>query len=148
MERRVVTVVSGYFNPLHIGHLRLLDSAREAGDIVVVIVNNDEQQILKKGRVIMPEGDRASIVAALRPVDEVVLSIDTDTTVRKTLETIAMRYRDDRIVFANGGDRSDSSVVPEAEICDRYSIEMVFDLGGGDKADSSSRINQTLGLED
>jgi cytidyltransferase-like protein len=143
-------IVSGYFNPLHIGHLRLLQAAAAAGDRLVVIVNNDAQQEMKKGRVIMAEQDRRDIVAAIGIVDEAIVAVDADRTVSATIEVIAQRERavlgpDRRIVFGNGGDRDSAAVVPEQGVCDRYGIEMVFDMGGTDKADSSSRINEALG---
>ena len=138
-------IVSGYFNPLHIGHLRLLQAGAAAGDRLVVIVNNDAQQVMKKGKVIMPEADRREIVAALRMVDEAVVAIDADRTVRATIELIAAREAGNRVVFGNGGDRDAAAEVPEAEVCQRLGIEMVFDMGGTDKADSSSRINEALG---
>lgn len=138
-------IVSGYFNPLHIGHLRLLRAGAAAGDRLVVIVNNDAQQVMKKGKVIMPEGDRREIVAALRMVDEAIVAIDTDRTVRATIELIARQEAGNRVVFGNGGDRDAAAEVPEAEVCERLGIEMVFDMGGTDKADSSSRINEALG---
>lgn len=150
MESSTATtvIVSGYFNPVHIGHLRLLQAARAAGDRLVVIVNNDRQQQRKKGRVIMPEADRRDIVAAIGIVDEAVVAVDDDETVIATIEQIARAERaadpDRRIVFGNGGDRDSAAVVPEQAVCDRYGIEMVFDMGGTDKADSSSRINQAL----
>jgi putative ATPase len=145
-------IVSGYFNPLHIGHLRLLQAARAAGDRLVVIVNNDHQQVLKKGAVIMPEGDRQAIVAALGVVDQAVVAVDEDRTVRATIEQIARAERaafgeDRRLVFGNGGDRDSAAVVPEQDVCDRYGIEMVFDMGGTDKADSSTRINAALAAD-
>ncbi|HUG83523.1 MAG TPA: adenylyltransferase/cytidyltransferase family protein [Euzebya sp.] len=139
-------IVSGYFNPLHIGHLRLLQAARAAGDKLVVIVNNDAQQQLKKGRVIMSQDDRREIVAAIGIVDEAIIAVDEDETIRATLAAIAEREAGNRLVFGNGGDRDSAGAVPETEVCERYGITMVFDMGGTNKADSSSRINDALGI--
>jgi glycerol-3-phosphate cytidylyltransferase/D-beta-D-heptose 7-phosphate kinase/D-beta-D-heptose 1-phosphate adenosyltransferase len=144
-SRPTTVIVSGYFNPLHIGHLRMLQAGRAAGDKLVVIVNNDVQQVLKKGSVIMPEGDRREIVAAIGIVDEAVIAVDDDATVIASIELIARREEGRRLLFGNGGDRDSAAVVPEQEVCDRYGVEMVFDMGGTDKADSSSRINEALG---
>jgi len=138
-------IVSGFFNPLHGGHLDMIEAARKMGDKLIVVVNNDEQQILKKGKVILTEQNRARLLSALRDVDEVVVAIDNDPTVIKTLEMIASRYPNEKLVFANGGDRDSARVVPETEICKKYGIGMVFGVGGQEKADSSTRINQALG---
>ncbi|WP_370327765.1 adenylyltransferase/cytidyltransferase family protein [Euzebya sp.] len=143
-SRPTTVIVSGYFNPFHIGHLRLLQAAAEAGDRLVVIVNNDVQQRMKKGRIIMTESDRREIVAAIGIVDEAVIAVDDDRTVIRTIEQIAQREQGSRLVFGNGGDRDSAAVVPEQEVCDRYGIEMVFDMGGTDKADSSTRITSAM----
>lgn len=141
-----VIIVSGYFNPLHGGHLDMIEAARAMGDKLVVVVNNDHQQMLKKGKIILDEKNRLRLLRALRDVNEVVLSIDEDPTIIKTLEMIARNHPGDELVFANGGDRDSEKTIPEAEVCHRYNIEMRFDAGAG-KPDSSSRINQATGHE-
>ncbi len=141
-----VVIVSGYFNPLHGGHLDMIEAAAQMGDKLVVIVNNDIQQVLKKDKVILSELNRSRLVRALRDVDEVVVSIDQDPPIIKTLESVARMYPNDELVFANGGDdRGSEKEVPETEICHAYGIEVVFGVGGTNKADSSTRINQALG---
>jgi cytidyltransferase-like protein len=142
-----VVIVSGYFNPLHGGHLDMIEAARALGDKLIVIVNNDHQQHLKKGKIILDEKNRLRLMRALRDVNEVVLSIDEDPTIIKTLEMVAKQHPGDELVFANGGDRDSSKEVPETAICEQYGIEMVFDAGGVLKADSSTRINQETGHE-
>ena len=141
-----VIIVSGYFNPLHGGHLDMIESARAMGDKLIVIVNNDKQQLLKKGKIILDEKNRLRLMRALRDVNEVVLSVDEDPPVIKTLEQIAIQHPGDELVFANGGDRDSVNTIPEAEICRKYNIEMRFDAGEG-KPDSSTRINQAVGHE-
>lgn len=140
-----VVVVSGFFNPLHGGHLDMIEAAAKLGDRLIVVVNNDKQQVEKKGKVILQETSRARLLRALRVVDEVVIALDQDMTVIKTLEFLASQYPDDEMVFANGGDRDSAKVVPEAEVCAQYGIEMLFGVGGDNKKDSSTRINQALG---
>jgi len=144
-----IIIESGFFNPLHGGHLDMIEAGAKLGDKLIVIVNNDEQQVIKKGKVILDELNRARLIGALRAVDEVVISIDEDPTVIKTLEKIALQYPDDELVFANGGDRDSEKVIPEAEVCHKYNIEMIFGVGfevrGLIKPDSSTRINQALG---
>ena len=126
-----VVAVSVYFDPIPVGHLDYLEMSKKLGDKLVVIVNNNNQCVLKKGKPFMDEDDRVRIVKSLSIVDEVFLSIDTDKTVCKSLEAIKPD------VFANGGDRA-TSEVPESHICDKYSIEMIDGLG--DKIRSSSSL--------
>lgn len=128
--------VSGYFMYLHKGHVRLFKAAKELGDKLVVIVNSDAQQKMKKGKIIMPEEDRVELISAIRYVDEVVVAIDEDRTVCKTLEKVKPD------IFANGGDRVDGNV-PEADTCKKNGIEMRYNVGG-EKVDSSSRIFDEL----
>ena len=146
-----VVIVSGYFNPLHGGHLDMIEAARQLGDRLIVIVNNDKQQILKKGKIILDEENRTRLIRALRDVDEVVLSIDEESPVTNTLELIAKQHPDVELVFANGGDRDSEKVIPETDICNLYGITTVFGVGtdirGLVKPDSSSRINQAIGHE-
>lgn len=125
----------------------MIEAGAAMGDKLIVIVNNDAQQLLKKGKIILEAENRARVMAALRDVDEVIVSIDEDPTVIKTLEHIAQKYPDDELVFANGGDRDSEKAIPEGEVCKKYSIELVFGVGGDNKADSSTRINQATGNE-
>lgn len=140
-----VVIVSGFFNPLHGGHLDMIEAAARMGDKLVVVVNNDQQQVMKKGKIILDESNRSRLLGALRDVDEVIVSIDQDPTVIRTLEMIASKYPDDELVFANGGDRDSEKAIPETEVCRANNIAMVFGVGGDEKADSSTRINQALG---
>lgn len=147
-----IVIVSGYFNPLHGGHLDMIEAAAKLGDRLVVIVNNDEQAVMKKGKVILEEQNRLRLIAALRDVDEAMLSIDTeDTSQTRTLESIRAKYPEDEIIFANGGDRSAGLTLPQNEyaMCEKCHIEMVFGVGSHEveKRDSSTRINQALGHE-
>ena len=132
MSNKIIRVaVSGYFDPIHIGHLDYLELAKKLGDKLVVIVNNNHQCKLKKGKPFMDELDRMRIVESLGIVDEVFLSIDSDRSVCKSLEEIKPD------IFANGGDRA-TSEVPESVVCKKYDIEMVDGLG--DKIRSSSSM--------
>lgn len=147
-----VVIVSGFFNPLHGGHLDMIEAAAKMGDRLVVIVNNDEQQLLKKGKIILDQDNRTRLIRALRDVDEVVLSIDNDPPVINTLEFLANQYHGEELIFANGGDRDSMKAIPETDVCNKYGIELKFGVGtdirGLVKPDSSTRINQELGLQD
>ena len=123
----------------------MIEAAALMGDKLIVVVNNDAQQIIKKGKIILNEQNRARLIGALRMVDDVVISVDEDPTVIKTLQMIAIQHPDDELVFANGGDRDSEKVIPETDVCQRYKIKMAMGVGGTEKADSSTRINQALG---
>ena len=141
------TIVSGYFNPLHGGHLDMIETAAQLGDNLIVVVNNDVQQMQKKGKIILNQDNRSRLMAALKNVDEVIVSIDQDPTQIQTLGMIADKYPNDELVFANGGDRDSDKAIPETAICEERGIELVFGMGEG-KPDSSTRINQATGDEE
>lgn len=146
MERTTAVIVSGFFSPLHEGHLDMIEGAAALGDKLIVIVNNNDQQVAKKGQIIMEEEARLRIVNALRVVDDAFIAVDEDRTVSASLKLIADKYSDHRLIFANGGDRV-PDFVPESPVCEKHDIEMVFGTGGDNKADSSSRINMAMGIE-
>ncbi len=123
--------ISGYFDPLHVGHIEYINKAKKLGDYLVVIVNNNLQCKLKKGKFFMDENDRVEIVKNLKSVDEVFLSIDSDKTVCKSLEKLKPS------IFANGGDRKNYEI-PESKVCSMNSIEIIDGLG--DKIRSSSDL--------
>jgi cytidyltransferase-like protein len=137
-------IVSGYFNPLHVGHLDLMESGRALAAGLIVIVNNDEQQLRKKGRIIQDEAARLRIVQALRVVDQALVAVDDDGTVCATLEALRAQHPEAELVFGNGGDRSSPETTPEAEVCARLGIRVVYGVGGEAKADASSRIIAAL----
>jgi cytidyltransferase-like protein len=126
-----IVCISGYFDPVHVGHIEYMKQAKALGDYLVVIVNNDHQASLKKGKAFMPGVERVKVIEAMRMVDKVVLSVDTDRTVRETLRTIEPRPH----IFANGGDQTNQSI-PETEVCNELGISLVDGLG--DKIQSSS----------
>jgi len=129
----------------------MIEAAHAMGDKLIVIVNNDKQQMLKKGKIILDEKNRLRLMRALRDVNEAVLSIDEDPTVIRTIEHIAKQHPEDQLIFAQGGDRNSDKVNPEAEVCREYDIEIVYGVGtdvrGFVKPDSSTRINQATGHE-
>ena len=125
-----VVATSGYFDPLHVGHLECLELASELGDRLIVIVNSDLQAKQKKGKSFMMEEDRLKIVAALRCVDEVFLSIDKDSTQCESLKHLKPD------IFAKGGDRT-SDEIPELSICRELGIRIVDGLGKKIRSSSS-----------
>ncbi len=117
-----IVATSGYFDPLHVGHLECLELAKELGDKLIVIVNSDHQARLKKGKPFIKEADRLKIVSALKCVDEVFLSIDKDKSQCESLKKIKPH------IFAKGGDRT-SDEIPESKVCKQYNIQIIDGLG-------------------
>ena len=136
-----VGIISGYFNPIHVGHIDLIERSKEVVDVLYVIVNSDYQRELKGSKEFMSEGERSRIVSSIKGVTGVFLSIDMDRSVCKSL---GMVYRDVssyysgydlEFKFINGGDRSNGEI-PEVGICEELGIEILD--GFGDKVQSSS----------
>ena len=123
--------VSGYFDPLHVGHLEYFERAKELGDELIVIVNNDQQATMKKGKPFMREDERVKIIQSLQVVDQVVLSIDKDRSVCETLRTMSPTPH----MFCNAGDQT-NNFIPERKICNELGISLVDGLG--EKIQSSS----------
>ena len=136
MKKLKAIIVSGYFNPLHKGHLELFEEAKSKGDVLWVIVNNDHQRKLKGSKEFMKEDERITIIKAIGIVDKAFISIDTDKTQCKTLAFLAkknnMKYD---LFFANGGDQNNNSI-PEVSVCKKENIQLIEGLG--DKIQSSS----------
>ena len=136
MNERIVAV-SGGFDPIHVGHVRMIQAAAKLGTRLVVIVNNDEFLMRKKGYVFMPLAERMEIVRAMKCVNMVIEAIDSDQTVCESLRFVNPH------VFANGGDRKGASGIPEAAVCQELSISMEFNVGGGKVQSSSTLVSNS-----
>ena len=135
MKKKAI-IVSGYFNPIHKGHLEYFQNAKKLADVLFVIVNNDHQRALKQSKEFQLEQERMLIVSSLRMVDTAILSIDTDRTVCATIASIAKDYGQEfDLAFANGGDQNNNTI-PERPICEKMGIALLDGLG--DKIQSSS----------
>jgi len=138
-----VVLISGYFNPIHTGHLDYIKAASELGDKLVVIVNNDKQVKLKGSKPFMNEFDRMRIVSAVKGVDKAFLSIDEGGSVVETLKFLyneyAVDYFFDSMTFCNGGDRTKGNS-PEEQFCEWRGIKTVYNVGGGKTQSSSSLL--------
>jgi cytidyltransferase-like protein len=131
-----VVIVSGYFNPVHKGHIEYFNKSKSYGDKLYVIVNSDLQRELKGSKEFQDEGERFLIIDNLKMVDKTILSIDKDRTVCETLRMIHSEYgKDVELFFTNGGDQNNDTI-PEKPICDELGIKLIDGLG--DKIQSSS----------
>ena len=129
-------IVSGYFNPLHKGHIELFYKAKEKGEKLIVIINNDNQRTLKGSKEFMLQEERMLIIKELKITDEVILSIDEDKTVCATIQKIHNEFSSQyKLFFANGGDQNNDSI-PEVKVCKDLGIGLIQELG--DKIQSSS----------
>lgn len=135
MKKKAI-IVSGYFNPIHKGHLEYFNNAKSLADELFVIVNSDFQRTLKGSKEFQNEDERLFIVKNIKAVDKAIISIDKDRTVCESIRFIEEKYGDDYIFsFANGGDQNNNSI-PEAKICSELKINLIDGLG--DKIQSSS----------
>jgi cytidyltransferase-like protein len=135
MKQKAI-IVSGYFNPIHKGHIEYFKNAKANGDYLIVIVNSDYQRALKGSKEFQKQDERIFIVSNIKSVDQVFLSIDKDRTVCETLKLIHEKMSNDcELAFANGGDQNNDSI-PEAPLCDELDIELIDKLGS--KIQSSS----------
>ena len=136
-----VVAVSGGFDPIHVGHLRMFEAAKELGDFLVVIINNDNWLKAKKGYMFMPEKERVEIIEAIKYVDAVMLTShkknDKDTSVARELGWL------NPTIFANGGDRK-KAVTAEDKVCKLQGIKQVFGVGGGKVRSSSELVKKCL----
>jgi len=136
MSKPKTIIVSGYFNPLHKGHIELLKKAKEVGDQLWVIVNSDLQRELKGSKAFMDQDERLIIISAIGIVDKALISIDKDKTQCTTLANLADKYSTEyELYFANGGDQNNDSI-PEVSVCREKGIRLLEGLG--EKIQSSS----------
>lgn len=135
MKKKAI-IVSGYFNPIHKGHIEYFKNAKALCDKLFVIVNNDHQRELKGSKPFQDEQERLIIVSNIKAVDEAILSIDKDRTVCESIRQIMIEYGAKyKLSFANGGDQSNDTI-PEAELCEDLGISLIDNLG--EKIQSSS----------
>ena len=142
MKKQKAIIVSGYFNPIHKGHLEYFNNAKAIADQLFVIVNNDHQRELKGSKEFQDENERMIIVSNIKAVDKAILSIDTDRTVCATIKMIAEQYGSEfELGFANGGDQNNDTI-PEKPICALMNVALIDGLG--DKIQSSSWLLKKL----
>jgi cytidyltransferase-like protein len=140
-KKKIVVAVSGGFDPIHIGHIRLFQEAKKLGDRLVVILNNDHWLRKKKGKEFMPAEERKEIIEALECVDEVFISEHTENSKDVSVCNELLKIKPH--IFANGGDRKpENNDLPplEYKVCNDLGIKMVFNVGHGGKVRSSSEL--------
>ena len=134
-------MVSGGFDPIHIGHIRYIKEAKKLGDFLVVVLNNDNWLRMKKGKEFMCENERKEILEAIAEVDQVIISGHTKNTKDKSVCEEIKKVRPH--IFANGGDRKpDGDPVPEVALCEELNIKMFYNIGYGGKVRSSSELTK------
>ncbi len=139
--KKMAIIVSGYFNPLHKGHLEYFNNAKALCDVLFVIVNSDYQRKLKGSKPFQDEQERLLIVSNIKAVDKAILSIDKDRTVCESIRLLVNQYGSDYdFAFANGGDQNNETI-PESPVCVDLGVALVDGLG--DKIQSSRWLLQT-----
>jgi D-beta-D-heptose 7-phosphate kinase/D-beta-D-heptose 1-phosphate adenosyltransferase len=142
VQKQKAIIVSGYFNPIHKGHLEYFNNAKAMADLLFVIVNNDHQRELKGSKEFQDEKERMIIVSNIKAVDKAILSIDTDRTVCATIKMIAEQFGEEfELGFANGGDQNNDTI-PERAVCEEMNVALIDGLG--DKIQSSSWLLKKL----
>ena len=142
MKKQKAIIVSGYFNPIHKGHLEYFNNAKAIADKLFVIVNNDHQRALKGSREFQDESERMIIVSNIKAVDKAILSVDKDRTVCATIQMMAEQYGNEfDLGFANGGDQNNETI-PERTVCEEMNVALIDGLG--DKIQSSSWLLKKL----
>ncbi len=136
-KEAVVVAISGGFDPIHVGHIRYIKEAKKLGDVLIVIINNDNWLVKKKGYAFMSEAERKEIVESIIGVDKVVITRHVKDTEDKSVCDMLRELRPN--IFANGGDRFEDNI-PEVAVCREIGCEMVFNVGAGGKIQSSSDL--------
>lgn len=151
-KSKKIVMVSGGFDPVHIGHVRLFNEAKKLGDELVLYLNNDNWLRAKKGFVFMPEHERKEIIEALEAVDRVIISDHEENTTDMSVCMGLLKIKPH--IFANGGDRDekdannpDSSLYKERKIHKKLGIQMVYNVGHGGKVQSSSALVKKVKLK-
>ena len=137
---KTIAIVSGGFDPIHPGHIMMMEECKKFSDYLIVGLNSDIWLTRKKGNFFMDMKNRSYVVSRLRVVDEIMEFNDDDNSASDLLKKVTEKYPDSKVIFANGGDRSDPSKVRELEMAEKLKIELKFGVGGNHKESSSSDL--------
>ncbi len=137
---KVISIVSGGFDPIHPGHIMMMEECKKFSDYLIVGVNSNKWLTRKKGNFFMDINHRLYVVSRLKSVEETMEFNDDDETASDLLRKVFSKYKKEKIIFANGGDRSDPSKVRELKVAEELGIELKFGVGGNHKESSSSDL--------
>tara|TARA_B100000131_G_scaffold67179_1_gene63445 strand:+ start:806 stop:1243 length:438 start_codon:yes stop_codon:yes gene_type:complete len=140
-----IIILSGGFDPVHIGHVRMFEAAKGLDAMVIVGVNSDAWLSRKKGKPFMPSSERVEILKAFKSIDDVYTFNDDDDTACDLIKKVILKYSDNKnikIFFGNGGDRTNKTT-PELQFCNQNNIEMIWGVGGGKIQSSSDLIKES-----
>jgi len=140
-KKKIIVAVSGGFDPIHVGHIRMFEQAKNLGDELVVILNNDNWLKKKKGFVFIPQDERKEIIESIKRVDRVIITKHGRNPEDMSVQIELEKLRPD--IFANGGDRTKKNI-PEVSTCKKINCKMVFNVGKGGKIQSSSWLLENL----
>ena len=135
-------LVSGGFDPVHIGHLRMFQDAKNLSNKVILLLNNDEWLIKKKGKPFMSQNHRKEILDEFKSIDEVIIQDSSEKSSSQAIEEFVRRNPNKKICYCNGGDRSNIKNILEAAICEKLNIRLEFGVGGEEKIESSSKLTK------
>ena len=135
-------LVSGGFDPVHVGHLRMFKDAKNLSDKVILLLNNDEWLTKKKGKPFMNENQRKEILDEFKSISKVIIQTSSDKSSTKAIEEFVLKNPDKNICYCNGGDRSNVKKILEADICKKLGVSLEFGVGGENKIESSSQLTK------
>lgn len=135
-------LVSGGFDPVHVGHLRMFQDAKNLSENVIVLLNNDEWLMKKKGKPFMNEGQRKEILDEFKSISKVIIQTKSDRSSSRAIEEFVHNNPDKTVCYCNGGDRSNIRNIREADICNKLGVTLEFGIGGNTKIESSSQLSK------
>ncbi len=137
-----IALVSGGFDPVHLGHLKMFQDAKRISKKVVLLLNNDEWLTKKKGKPFMNQNQRKEILSEFKSISEVIIQTSSDPSSSSAIKEFAKKNRDKLICYCNGGDRSSIKNIREYDVCNKLGIDLQFGIGGDKKIESSSDLTK------